>query len=138
MTDFNISDVPAPDNDKNLNPDAIYAALVFLREYSESDEGAAAYQELLEREDGFGDWFRNTLTEDLPEGHSIRCHPIPAFTFSPDLLEDIFPDERLSVEYGLELARHIIYGPDFFNEGLASEDGPTGQAVRRFLADRAH
>ncbi len=124
--------------DEDLNADAIYAAFIYLRDYAERDEGEAAFREVMDRRSGKVDFFRS-LVKDASEGledANVRVHFIPKFEFTPELCEEIFPGE--GVEVGLYLAPKLIWGSPAMAESLAQSHGPPGEAVRRFLTDRAH
>ena len=125
--------------DAELNAEAIYAALVYLRDYAESDEGEADFRELMDRRSAKVDFFRSIIDEipAAPSGE-VRVRPIPKFEITPELCEEIYSGEPLSVEVGLGFARWLIWGSPAMAESLAQNDGPPGVAVRRFLADRAH
>ena len=122
-------------DDPDLNADAIYAALVHVREYRETREGDADYGEALEtaRNSPMGSFLRDIAAEH--EGTTF--HVTPKFQYTPELLEHIYPGEPVSVEVGLTLAPKLsIPG---VAEGLARErNDPLSKAVGRFIADRAH
>ncbi len=124
-------------DNQDLNADAIYAAMVWLRNYAESSEGQAEYNALLDEKAEKVDFFRELL-----EGLSRRggvVHLRPVFELTDALKEEIYPIEPVSVEVGIELARTLIWGPP----GLASillkdPQDPMTVAVSRFIADRAN
>ncbi len=123
----------------DLNAEAIYAALVYLRDYAESAEGEADFRELMDRRSAKVDFFRSMIDENpAPPSGVVRFRPIPKFEITPELCEEIYSGEPLSVEVGLGFARWLIWGSPAVAESLAQNDGPPGVAVRRFLADRAH
>ena len=126
--------------DADLNADAIYAALVYLRDYAESAEGEADFRRLMDRRSAKVDFFRSIIDEipARPDGGEVRVRPIPKFEITPELCEEIYSGEPLSVEVGLGFARWLIWGSPAMAESLAQNDGPPGVAVRQFLADRAH
>ncbi|MDA1044998.1 MAG: hypothetical protein O3C57_07225 [Verrucomicrobia bacterium] len=123
-----------------LNADAIYAALTFLQGYAESEEGEADFRELLDRKSEKVESFR-ALAKKVSKGTEDRqavFRPIPSFEFTPELCESIYPGEQVNVELGLGYGRLLIWGPPFLTEIAAQGDGPTEEAVRRFIADRAN
>ena len=75
-----------------LNPDAIYAGLVYMRDYAESDEADAMQRH----------------ADALSATSAIR--QVPRFNFGPELFEEIYPGERTSVEVGLELRVAVAIG----------------------------
>ncbi len=126
-------------DDDDLNAEAIYAALVYLRDYAESAEGEADFRELMDRRSAKVDFFRSIIDEiPAPPSGEVRVRPIPKFEITPELCEEIYSGEPLSVEVGLGFARWLIWGNPAVAESLAQNDGPPGEAVHRFLADRAH
>ena len=121
--------------DDDPNADAIYAALVHLRDYAESDEGQAAVREVMDRRAAKVDFFRSLFRDAPVDG---RLYIMPKFEYGPKLCEEIYVGEQESVEFGLELARRLIWGPAAFIEDYAQSEGPPGEATRRFIADRAN
>ena len=86
------------------------------------------------------DYFRSPVDEATAglDNANARVSFIPKFEFTPELYEEIFPGEPLSVEVGLEFGRSLIWGGPAVVEALAQADGSPGEATRRFLADRAN
>jgi hypothetical protein len=110
-----------------LNADAIYAALIWTRDFFESPRGKETAARLI-----------NTVS--WPPEVLRKIKPIPRLyieEFSDERFEDIYPGERTSVEYGLTLAPLLIFAPERVSS-LTEDKGPAGQAVRRFIAHRAH
>ena len=120
-----------------LNPDAIYAALCWMRGYSKSDEGQAAFRALMDQKAGTVESFRSLAREVAPGEATV--HLIPKFDFTDDDCDSIYPDEQDSVRMGLEFARHLIWGPPgFLADGMMAGDDPLAEALRRYLSDGAH
>ena len=118
-----------------LNPDAIYAALAYLRDLAESDEGKARLRDMA------GQDVSQLETELTVRTTSGSFHPGQKFTLTPELLEEIYPEERPSVEVGFELGRWVVYGSPGMLEAVAEGDAPGDPilaAVRRFIANMAH
>lgn len=125
------------DNDQPLNADAIYAAMVYLRDYSESEEGQADYRELLERKGTKANAIRS-LGEVLG---ADTIHIRPKFDLSGTLKEEIYPGDPDSVDAGIELGRGIIWGPPGFASAMlvdADLTDPMMAALSRYVADRAN
>lgn len=122
---------------ETLNHDAIYAAMVFLREYAESPEGLADYRDLLERKAGKADFF-----DSLVEGTGVVVYKRPTFNLSDEKIEEIYSDEPASVRVGIEVGRTVIWGaPGVASVLLQSKDSehdPIAIALSRFIADRAN
>ncbi len=138
MTDEHKTMKAANDNNEKLNPDAIYAAMVFLREYAESPEGQKAFSALLEQKTDKVDFFRSMIKETA----GVHCHIKPVFDISDETIEEIYPGESVSVECGIELGRSVIWGPLAFAtailQGTSSDGAPIREALRRFIAGRAN
>ncbi len=121
---------------KDLNADAIYAAMAWVRDEMESPEGQAAYRALLDEKSQKVDFLRS-----LVAGHDARVHIRPVFELTDDQKEEIYPDEIDSVDAGVELARTILFGPAALWEALISghqnQEDPIVVAVRRFMMDQA-
>ena len=117
-----------------LNADAIYAAMVAIRDEVESPEGQAAFRALLEDKAEKVDFLRG-----LTSGMGTSVHIRPIFHLTQDQKENIYPNESVSVDAGVELARTILFGSAKVGELLISgnQDDPITVAVRRFVADRA-
>ncbi len=126
------------DDDRNLNPDAIYAAMAWLRDYAESPEGQKAVSALFEQKSDMVDSLRSIVKDAA----SANLYITPVFDFSDETIEEIYPGESVSVEYGIELGRSVIWGsPNIATailQGTDSEDAPMRQALSRFIADRAN
>ena len=126
------------DDDRNLNPDAIYAAMAWLRDYAESPEGQKAVSALFEQKSDMVDSLRSIVKDAA----SANLYITPVFDFSDETIEEIYPGESVSVEYGIELGRSVIWGsPNIATailQGTDSEDAPMRQAISRFIADRAN
>ena len=106
-----------------LNSDAIYAGLVYIRDYAASDKADAMQRHV----------------DALGATSSILL--VPRFNFGPELFEEIYPGERTSVEVGLELGRWVVYSGFGLLEEMAKDDKtdePVQKAVLRFISDRAH
>ncbi len=118
-----------------INSDAIYAALVYLRDRAESGEGKTKLRDIAGRDVSQLD---TKLTARTTSG---SFHPGQRVSFTPELLEEIYPGEHLSVEVGLELGRWVVYGSPGMLEAAREGDAvgdPIQQAISRFIADRAH
>ena len=123
---------------QNLNADAIYAAMAFLRDYAESPEGREAFKTHLEAE--------GVSPEETEAG--FLSPPIVHAT--DELKEEIYPGEPISVQVGIDFARNVIWGsPDFgvailqgafseIKQRAHSEKEKITEAMRRFIADRAN
>ena len=112
----------------------------YLQAYSESDEGQAAVEEMLERKAGKIEFFQNMAPEGasgLGGGPAFR--PIPKFELTAEQYEAIYPGEPMSVELGIDLGRWLIWGPEslFASWSDATSNSPIDQAVRRFSLFRA-
>lgn len=122
----------------DINGDAVYAAFVFLRDYAESEQGQAEFRELMDVKAQKVESLRR-LASEISRAAAAGFRPIPRFGFSPGLYEDIYSGEPESVELGLEVARFLIWGSDDYRAHMAkSARGPVGEAIRRFIADRAN
>ena len=126
------------DDDQNLNTEAIYAAMVFLREYADSPEGQKAFSALLEQKGDKVDFLRSIAKEAT----GVHLHIKPVFDISDETIEEIYPGESVSVECGIELGRSVIWGsPNFATamlQGTHSSGAPIRNALSRFIADRAN
>ena len=122
-------------DNQNLNPDAIYAAMAWLREYAESLEGRREYRDLLERKAE-----KVGVLRSMSKGTGPIVHLRPVFNISDELIEEIYPGEPDSVTVGIELGRTLIWGPPdaaaAYLEMLPGHE-PTVIALSRFVADRA-
>ena len=92
-----------------LTADAIYAAMVYLRDYAESPEGQAAMRALFDEKSAKLDAFRSMF-----EGFNATVYPRPVFELSDDTKEEIYPGEVESVDASIELARSMLWGPSSF------------------------
>ena len=123
-------------DNENLNPDAIYAAMAFLREYAGSPEGQAAYRELLEQKAE-----KVGVLRSMSKGTGAVVHIRPVFDITDELIEEIYPGEPDSVKAGIELGRTVIWGPPgaaaAYLEMLPGHE-PAGIALSRFVADWAN
>jgi hypothetical protein len=113
-----------PEHESPLDAGAVYAGMVRVRDYAESDEGKAEYRHLMEK-------MRAMAAEIAPGG---KFYPKPKVEFRGFR----YPGDRTSFEFGLELGRQIVFGPPGVAKSFAKWEGASGEAVRRFLADRAH
>jgi hypothetical protein len=111
------------DDEKPLNADAIYAAMVFMCEYAENPEGRPEVK------------IDTTRSSAVLSTHS-GFKDVPCYEVTAELVERIYPGEAESVEYGIELARFAISDETMLTRLAVGED-PGAQAVRRFIADRA-
>ena len=125
-------------DNQNLNADAIYAAMAFLRDYAESPEGQKAVSALLEQKGDKVDFMRSIVKEAT----GAHLHITPVFDISDETIEEIYPGESVSVECGIELGRSVIWGPPAFAtaflQGTSSNGAPIREALSRFIADRAN
>ena len=124
------------DDDQQLNADAIYAAMTYLRDYAESHEGQAAFRGLLDEKAAKLDAFRSMF-----EGLNATVYPRPVFEILDATKEEIYPGETDSIDAGIELARSMIWGPpDFASMMLKDADlnDPMIAALSRYVADRAN
>ena len=125
-------------DNSELNSDAIYAAMAFLRDYADSPEGQKAVSALLEQKGDKVDFMRSIVKEAT----GAHLHITPVFDISDETIEEIYPGESVSVECGIELGRSVIWGPPAFAtaflQGTRSEDAPIREALSRFVADRAN
>ncbi len=124
------------DADRPLNADAIYAAMIWLRDYSESEEGQATVRAIMDEKAGKLDAFR-----DVFQGSGAVVHPRPVFKISDATKEEIYLGDLVSVDAGIELARSLIWGPpDFASIMLKDADleDPMMAALSRYVADRAN
>lgn len=118
----------------NINSDAIYAALKFLHSYAESEEGQAGYRAVMEDKDGKIEGMRALASEYK----GVNFCAIPRFEWGPELLEEIYPGESESVELGLGVGRFMIWGTAAMWEHMARNQDAIGDAIRRFIAERAN
>ena len=133
-----VNDVRVPERHRNLNPDAIYAAMAWLREYVESPQGQATYRELLDRKTEKVDALRS-----LFEGTVAAVHIRPSFSIPDELVEEIYPGEPDSVKAGLELGHSVIWGPPgaagaLLQSTFYEHNSAAAIALGRFIADRAN
>ena len=99
----------ANDNNEKLNPDAIYAAMAWLRDYAESPQGQEKFRAALENQNVNIDWIKEVAEK---AGGSIFS--LPKVNVSDELKEEIYPGEPVSVEVGIGFARNVIWGsPNF-------------------------
>ena len=130
------------DDDQNLNADAIYAAMAWLRDYAESPEWQAAFRDLLEEKSAKAEALRamgHAIRRAVGERASVYLRPV--FDISDATKEEIYPGELESVDAGLELARWVLWGaPGFASEKLKDADlnDPSLAALSRFISDRAN
>lgn len=128
------------DDGQQLNADAIYVAMVWLRDLAESPEGQAAFRTVLD-----------VLEEEAPSADALRSigealggatvHLQPVFEVPDDTKEEIYPGEPDSVDAGIDLARRILWGPpNFASDMLKDADlkDPIIAALSRFVAERAN
>lgn len=108
-----------------------------LRDYANSDRGKSSFREFLDKKSEPIKALR-ALTDNITDDAPAVLHPIPKLEFTPEICEAIYPDERESVEFGLEIGRFLIWGSLSLAAGFVNSDEPAGEAVRRFMADRAH
>ena len=80
---------------QSLNTAAIYAAMVYLRDYSESPEGQAALRHLLDEKAAKVDAFRSMF-----QGLNATVYPRPVFEVPNATKEEIYPGEPDSVDAG--------------------------------------
>ena len=122
---------------EHLNPDAIYAAMAWLREYAESPQGLQDLAKFLDEHEAENSAFQE-IAERTEYRHGAHLMP-PPLSISKDGIEEIYPGEPESVLLGLRIARNVIFGPAFYaNEMLQNPDNPAVQALSRFIADRAN
>ena len=123
------------DNNQNLNADAIYAAMAWLREYAESSEGRQDLTKFLEEHET-----ENSAYQEMAKTTEYGAHLMPPpLSISNDGIEEIYPGEHESVLLGLKVAHNVIFGPAFYtNEMLQDPNNPAAQALSRFIADRAN
>ena len=128
-------------DNQNLNPDAIYAAMAWLREYVESPQGQEEFKAHLDKRDARPNelhaWIKKVASE---AGGTF--HAIPKVHLSYQQTEEIYPGEPISVEVGIGFARNLIWGSPNFStsilQGTDSEGAPIREALSRFIADRAN
>ena len=97
---MDLSDLQAPDEQAGpLNADAIYAAMVAIRDHVESPEGQAAYRAVLDEKSEKVDALRS-----LVGGANAQVHIRPVIELTDDRKQEIYPDEPDSVDAGVELA----------------------------------
>lgn len=138
-------------DNQNLNPDAIYAAMAWLREYAESPEGQEKFRAHLDERDAKPNALHDMLKEAAEEAGG-DYFSLPKVDVSNELKEKIYPGEPISVEVGIGFARNVIWGsPNFATailQGAYSrlleatptldDPDPIREAMRRFIADRAN
>jgi hypothetical protein len=115
----------------DLNADAIYAALVYVRVYAESERSKGEFSDALDKP--------NSLLQRMKGWGLDRAvvRPVPKIEIGPETIEEIYPGERASVEVGIELARMVVFNPSL--AALQAEgDSRIAVAIRRFIADRTH
>ena len=125
------------DNNGKLNPDAIYAGMAWLREYTESPQGQEEFRATLENPNVNTDWLK-----EVAEEAGGNFFSLPKVNVSDELKEEIYPGEPISVEVGIGFARNVIWGsPNFataFLQGTSTDGAPIREAMSRFIADRAN
>ena len=124
-------------DDRPLNADAIYAAMVWLRDYAESPEGQAAVNAVFDEKAEKVDSLR-ALGKRL-EASSVDLRPV--FEVTDTLKDEIYPGEPDSVEMGIEFARFMIWGTPNIAEIMLNRGDPKdpiSRAISRFVADRAN
>ena len=133
------------DNNEKLNADAIYAGMVWLREYAESPQGQQKFRTILENPNVNNDWLKEVAGK---AGGSFFS--LPKIDVSDELKEEIYPGEPISVEVGIGFARNVLWGsPNFaiailqkscseFVQRAPPDDEAIRIAMSRFIADRAN
>ena len=125
------------DANQLLNADAIYAAMAWLRDYAESEEGQAAFRDLLEEKAEKVDFLRSF--GEAADGATVHLRPV--FEVPAAIKEEIYPGEPRSVDTGIELARGIIWGPPGCASHMLKDadlEDPMMAALSRYVADRAN
>lgn len=120
-------------DNQDLNPDAIYAAMVWLREYLGSRKGKAAYMELLRRRNAAIDEY------ELTGGNTLLS--IPFIPLTKTMIESIYPGEAESVRIGIDLADSVWREPPDqieMRKQHMKPDDPRVVALSRFIADRSN
>jgi len=121
------------DDNQALNPDAIYAAMAWLREYAESPEGLEEYRRLEERRKAA------IYEHELTEGDTPLA--IPYLRLLATTIEGIYPGEAESIHIGIDLADAALREtPDQVVMRMQDmgPDDPRVVALSRFIADRAN
>ena len=130
------------DDDQQLNAEAIYAAMAYLRDYAESPEGQAALRALLDEKAGKVDMLRAVgAAAGQAVGEKASVYLRPKFEISDATKEEIYPGERDSIDAGIELARSMIWGPPGFAAVMLKDadlEDPMMAALSRFVAERAN
>jgi hypothetical protein len=116
----------------DLNADAIYTAMCWMRGYLNTPEGQAEAAILTAR----GEVSRWSLTSGT--GEAIGGSNPDFDDFDQDQCNEIYPGEHMSVQVGRFLAVKYLYGGEDFAAFIADHhpyDCPTAVALRRFMAD---
>lgn len=128
------------DDNQDLNADAIYAGMAFLRDYVENPRGQEEFGAHLDERAARPNPFHDMLKEAGIETGAFFA--IPKINLPDHLIEEIFPGEPLSVEVGIAFSRWIIWGPPNFAAAFLQRPGcenePMTVALSRFIADRAN
>ena len=101
-----------PANSSELNHDAIYAGMVWVRE---------------------NPWIFGT------EG--ANTNGMTQVDLTLELFEEIYPDEAVSVQLGINLGRHCVVAPAMMQNLTEYEAGstdPLTRALQRYLAEERH
>jgi len=102
---------------RELNADAVYTGMVWMREFSDEEGGF----EHIERQ------VAKTKLEASCNGSAIKL------AYLDEFLDWIFADEPDSVETGLEMARCIIFGPPGYIDSVyPNKCKAMKKALRRF------
>ena len=100
-------------DNEQLNPDAIYAAMAWLREYAESPQGQEKFRAHLEERDAEPNELDDMLKRAAQEAGG-SYFSLPKIDVSDELKEEIYPGEPISVEVGIGFACNVIWGSPHF------------------------
>ena len=100
-----------------LNADAVYTGMVWMREFSDEEEGFEDIERLVAKE----------KLEASCNGDAIK------FAYLDEFLDSIYAGEPDSVETGLEMARCVIFGPPGYIDSVyPNKCKAMNKALRRF------
>jgi len=132
-----------------FSEDAVYAGMVYVREFAITSEGQKHYNTAMKH---FGD------LDGMGGVPGVAYDVLPKLELSPKKIETIYPGEPESVEAGINIGRFIIWGSEdiasllikgfYFNPSPVSnipnfpidtkQHAEIRRAVSRFIADRAN
>ena len=119
-------------NDVKLNPDAIYAGMVYVRDLP---------PEMVQQIDmsNLVNLVRPEIMQRMGEPGAPVIAFVPSVEVDDETLERIFPGEADSVMYGITAARWLLWGSPAVRQhwyrALTNDDENAAVAIPRFLVD---